>query len=133
MFTDAERIKRLHGFFADTADRACRLSECPVPKGAVLARGSKVLSYGINRRLSEWETSAIYDAIFSAHDKDLTGTAIFSTCFPSLDDMKLIVATGISSIYYLGEVTDMDAARLVNSLNEKSISLEITRLNRIDG
>jgi deoxycytidylate deaminase len=86
------------------------------------------LSYGFNRRLSEWEISAIYDAIFSARDMDLTGTAIFSTYFPTLDDMKLIVATGISSIYYFGEITDMDAVRLINNLNEKSMSLEIIKL-----
>jgi deoxycytidylate deaminase len=129
MLTDEEKR-----FFADTARGASNLSSCPVKRGAVLTRGHKILSTGHNRRIipeKEWETSAVFDAIFSARDVDLTGSFIFTTHFPDIEDTKLIITTGITYIYFFGSIPTLGdpVVELLNSLNSESILLEICQLN----
>ncbi len=126
MFTKSEK-----GFFANTARGASRLSTCPIQRGAALIDGGQIQSAGHNRRIvkdKEWEISAIYDVIFSCCNKDLTGYALFSTCFPSLDDMKLIVSVGITYIYFFGKSDDLEAIELLNNLPKNRIPLEIIHL-----
>jgi len=72
--------------------------------------------------------SAIYDAIFSARDIDLTGSMIFSTYFPSLDEMKLILAVGISDLYFTGKIDHPDTVYLLNSLENSPNRLETHKL-----
>jgi len=120
--------EKYHKFFADIAWGARNLSSCEDPKGAALSKDSELLSYGFNKKIAEYETSAIYDAVFAARSYNISGSSIFSTCFPSLDDVKLIIATGMTSIFFFGEITDMNAVQLINSL---PTPLEITRLNLI--
>jgi len=120
--------EKYHKFFADIAWGARSLSGCENPKGATLSKETELLSYGFNKKIATYETSAIYDAIFAARATGIKGASIFSTYFPTLDDVKLIVATGISSIYFFGEITDMSAVQLLNSL---PAPLEITKLNLI--
>ena len=128
MFTFEERK-----FFANTARGVSALSSCPTKHGAVLVRGHKILSTGHNRRIipasDRWESSAIFDAVFSARDTDLTGSALFLTYYPSLEDMKLLIAAGIIAIWFFGEITDTATVELSNSLPNASIPLEITQLN----
>jgi len=58
----------------------------------------------------------------------MTGFILFSTHFPNLDDLKLILSVGINSIYFFGEVNEIDAVELINKLVEFHISLEILHL-----
>jgi deoxycytidylate deaminase len=107
------------------------LSGCPIKQGAVLVQNHRILSHGYNRRIikdKEWEVSAIYDTLFGARNLDLTGSSIFSTYFPSLDELKLIIAAGIISLYFFGEVQNIESVKLLNALPEASIPLEIVRL-----
>jgi deoxycytidylate deaminase len=118
-------------FFIDTALGIGRISKCPLQQGAVLVRGSRILSHGYNRRIvpnKDWEISAIYDALFGARDTNLLDTALFSTYFPPLDDTKLILATGVSTLYFLGKITSPETVSLLNSLQGSSISLEVIHL-----
>ena len=118
-------------FFINTALGVCRLSKCPIQQGAVLIRGSRILSHGFNRKIiadKEWEISAIYDAIFSARDSDLTGTDLFSTYFPSLEEMKLIIAVGIKTFRFLGKITHPETVQLLNSLPGPPKSIEIIKI-----
>jgi len=72
--------------------------------------------------------SAIYDAIFAARAIDISGCTLFSTHFPNLDDVKLIVATGVTSVYFFGLITDQNAVTLINNLKDASIPLELIAL-----
>jgi len=72
--------------------------------------------------------SAIFDAIFSARDVDLTDTAIFSTYFPDINDIKLIIATGVSKVYFYGKIDNPETVELMNSLVTNLIPLEIFQL-----
>jgi len=53
---------------------------------------------------------------------------LFSTHFPSLDDMLLIISVGISVIYFFGEATDVKTVLFVNTLSKNSIPLEMVQL-----
>ena len=92
------------------------------------------MSYGINRRIIKdsdnpaWEVSAILDALFGARDRDLTGTVLFSTKFPSIDDIKMIAAVGVITVYFFGDVNDAGAVALANAMTDCSISLELVKL-----
>ena len=119
-------------FFADTAWGVSELSACSKGrKGAVIVRDRKIASTGYNRRIiteRDWEVSAIYDAIFSVKHEDMTEQILFSTYFPSFDDVKLIVSVGITSIYWFGETDNIQAVELLNFLPKNSIPLKITHL-----
>jgi len=123
--------KNEKGFFADTAWGASRLSTCSERRGAVLVSGRSLQATGHNRKIlkdKDWEISAIYDVIFSCRHINLTGFILFSTCFPSFNDMKLIISVGISTIYFCGNVDDIEAVELTNGLPKNNISLEIINL-----
>ena len=121
-------------FFADIAKGASKLSGCAQKHGAVLIRGLDILSYGINRKVikdsnnPDWEVSAILDALYGSRDKDISGAILFSTKFPSVEDMKMIAAVGISSIYFFGEVNDAGSVALVNAMADSHIPLELVKL-----
>lgn len=120
-------------FFADTAWGASVLSICKPRRGAALINGRQIQSYGFNKKIikgKKWEISAIYDVIFGAKNIDMSGFILFSTYFPSLDDMVLIVAVGISSVYFFGEISDVSTIEFTNNLKEGSISLEIIHLEQ---
>ena len=72
--------------------------------------------------------SATYDAIFGARIEDLKKAFIFLTYFPTVDDLKLIVATGISAIYFHGKIEDTESVKFMNDITKASIPLEIVQL-----
>lgn len=76
----------------------------------------------------DYEISAIFDAVFAARDIDISGTAIFTTYFPALSDLILIISTGITSVYFFGEIRDPKTVELTNKLAENLIPLEIIQL-----
>jgi len=118
-------------FFLRTARGAGELSGSNIKGGAVLVKGKKLLSTGCNKIIvkgHKWEMSAIFDAIFSARDVDLTDTAIFSTYFPDINDIKLIIATGVSKVYFYGKIDNPETVELMNSLVTNLIPLEIFQL-----
>lgn len=92
------------------------------------------MSYGFNRRIIKdsdnplWEVSAISDALYGARDRDITGAVLFSTKFPSLEDMRMVSAVGINSVYFFGEVNDTGSVALVNAMADNSIPLELVKL-----
>jgi len=119
------------GFFASIAWGASKLSGCGTKEGAVLVQGRKILSYGYNRKIipdKQWEMSATLDTLFGSKDVDITGTYLFLTRFPRIYDMKLILASGVASVYFFGEIDDSEAVQLANIASESSISLEIIKL-----
>lgn len=104
---------------------------CEPKRGAALINGRQIQSYGFNKKVikgKKWEISAIYDVLFGTKDIDMSGFILFSTYFPSLDDMILIVAVGISTVYFFGEVVDVSTVEFTNNLKEGSISLEMIHL-----
>jgi hypothetical protein len=118
-------------FFADNAWGASKLSTCTIRRGASLIRGNRIISTGYNRLIikdKKWEISAIYDAVFSARDLDLTGTSLFSTHFPNTNDVILLISVGVSTLYFFGGTNDHSAVELINNLTGASILLEIIHL-----
>ena len=120
-------------FFINIAIGARKLSGCNPRRGAVLIRDRQILSHGYNRRIiknEKWEINAIYDAVFGARGGDLTGTTLFCTYFPTVDDLILILSTGISSINFVGKITDSDkdAVLFLNKITSAGIPLEIVEL-----
>ena len=88
------------------------------------------MATGCNRLIvpgKKWEISAIYDAVFSARDLNLAGSHVFCNYFPDLDDVKLMAATGIASVYFSGKVTNQDAVALLNSLTDAGMPIEVTQ------
>lgn len=75
-----------------------------------------------------WEVSAIYDAIFKARDLNLLGAVLFSSNFPKVEDIKLVVAVGIKKILFNGPVDDTDTAKMLNTLTEEGISIDLIQL-----
>lgn len=75
-----------------------------------------------------WTISGVYDTLFGARDLDLSGSVLFCTQFPTLEEMKLIVSAGIESVYFFGQVSDPETAKFANSLTKASIPLELIRL-----
>jgi hypothetical protein len=88
---------------------------------------------GFNRRIvpsiESYQISAIFDAIFAARDIDLSGTAIFSTNFPEVEDIKLIVATGIKTLYFYGKIDNAESTNLLNNLDKNINPLEVWMLD----
>ena len=118
-------------FFTGTAVGAGRLSKCSEQQGATLILGRRILSYGYNRKIIKnkaWEVSAISDTLFGARDQDITGAFLFSTYFPTIDDMKMIIVTGIIKVYFFGKVNNSDAVDLINNFNSSSNLLELIQL-----
>lgn len=58
----------------------------------------------------------------------MTGAVLFSTCFPSLNDLVLILSVGISTVYFMGEINDAKAVDLINCTKEDGIPLEMIKL-----
>jgi len=119
-------------FFIKSAIGAGELSECEPGHGATIARHKQILSFGFNKKIVEneqWEISAIQAVILNCKEAHLEDTSLFSTYFPTIDDLKTIVSVGITSIYYLGEAEDKaEIKHFLNKLSEKSIPLEIIHL-----
>ena len=118
-------------FFLRIAMGARDFSNSNIKRGAILIRGRQILSYGFSKRIiknKEWEMSAAYDAIFGARIEDLKKTLIFLTYFSTVDDLKLIVATGISAIYFHGKIEDTESVKFMNDITKASIPLEIVQL-----
>jgi hypothetical protein len=59
---------------------------------------------------------------------DLTGSALFTTYYPNVEDMKLLITAGIVILSFFGEVNDISSRDLSNSLAPASIPLEIIQL-----
>lgn len=120
-------------FFLHTALGAMELSGCTIKQGAVLIQDRKLLAYGFNKKVvkkEKWEVSAIYDAIFGARTELLNDTVLFSTYFPSVDDIKLMVSVGVSTLYFMGSVEDPGAIHFINKLNEDLIPIQIIQLQK---
>ena len=128
MLTDPEKT-----IFAGLALSIRELSGCPDKQGAVLVQHHRVLAHGHNRRIikdKEWEVSAIYDALYGARSLDIAGAILYSTYYPTLDEFKMIIATGIITLYFFGEPQNADTIKLLNALPAASIPLEIVRLQK---
>ena len=116
-------------FFRNTALGAREINNNT--QGAIVVRGKQIQSYGYSRRVvpkREYEISAIHDAVFGARDVNLEGAVLFSTYFPSLDDVILILSVGISTVYFMGEINDAKAVDLINCSKENDISLAMIKL-----
>lgn len=119
-------------FFATMARTASELSECNPKQGTVLIKGRKIISYGYNKKISTkgpWEMSAVYDAIFSSYRTELMGTTLFSNYFPILDDLKMIIACGIETVYFFGSMKNAETVKLANAITEDGIPLQFIRLS----
>jgi deoxycytidylate deaminase len=118
-------------FFAAICLNAKSLSSCKEPKGAALIQGRKILSYGYNKTIIKdkpWEMSAIFDAIFGTISADISGSVLFSSYFPDINDLKLICSSGVSVLYFFGKITDTDSVEFLNSTKDSPISLEVLQL-----
>jgi len=58
----------------------------------------------------------------------LAGAVIFSTYFPSLNDMVLILAVGITTVFFMGNISDTKTVDLINCTKENGIPLEMIKL-----
>jgi len=123
MLTDQEKA-----FFEKTAIQAGFLSKSG--HGAIIVRDRTILSYGCERDLikdNRWTVSAIYDAILKAHE-DLSGCYIFISYFPVKEDISLIVASGITRVYFTGNVGDSESVQIINASASSANPLEIIKL-----
>lgn len=73
--------------------------------------------------MKDIEISAIYDAIFTSRDLDLSGSCIFSTNFPTVDDVKLMVSVGVSHLYFFGQINDAHTVMMLDELGEGKLEV----------
>jgi hypothetical protein len=57
----------------------------------------------------------------------MTNAVVFSSYFPGIEDIKLIYATGIKTVYFMGSANNTDTAEFLNSLSNP---LEIIHLKK---
>jgi hypothetical protein len=111
-------------FYSNMAKGSALLSFCGFQRGAVLITTGRNATHGYNRPLikgvkidgQDIEVSAIYDAIFSSRDLDLNGSTVFSTHFPTVDDLKLMVSVGVNTIYFFGQINDAHTVMVLNEM-----------------
>lgn len=53
----------------------------------------------------------------------LEGYVLFSTKFPNVTDMVMIIRSGLSAVYFFGEVDDPDTVRLANEQQEHPVEM----------
>lgn len=58
----------------------------------------------------------------------MSGCTIYSSYFPKVDDLKLIIAAGITLVYFFGPINDAEAVQLVNTSRDLAIPLEMVKL-----
>ena len=118
-------------FYADTVWGASKLSRCSIQRGALLVKGGYILTYGYNQKIvqsKDYELSAICKTMFEARDLDLSGSALFSTYFPPLEDMKLIISFRVPTVYFFGKVDDPYAVELTNKTAQEGLTLQLVQL-----
>ena len=118
-------------FFATIARNAGELSGCDPKDGAVLIKSRRILSYGFNKRIvpaKDWAISAIYDTLFGSRDIDFSGADLFTTRFPTTEELKLIAASGIATVYFTGPIDHIEDLQFASNLFEAGIPLEIIKL-----
>ena len=117
-------------FYATVAWGASNLSTCKQKHGAVIV-GNATLFYGYNKTLTEiHEKSAIMMVIHRALavEGNIDGCALFTTQFPNVADMKMIIEVGISYVYFFGNIDDPDTVRLINETGAvEMVQLEMAK------
>jgi deoxycytidylate deaminase len=126
MFTEREK-----SFFIGIATAAADLSNSDkLKQGAVIVTpDKKINSYGYRIHPIEselWEISAIHNAC--SLGTTIPGNVLFSTDFPSREDIQQIILKGITTIYFLSEIGDSEAVRFRNHLKKTGYPLEIIQL-----
>jgi deoxycytidylate deaminase len=118
-------------FFIGVALGTRDLSKCEIKQGAIIVdRNKSILSYGYNVRImdnADYYISAVENTILSLSKKSVD-LVLFSSYFPKLNDMRLVVSCGIQVVYFMGNIDDPDCAKFANALTEHSIPLELRKL-----
>lgn len=64
----------------------------------------------------------MYYAMRSSCD-NIEETSLFCTYFPSLEEFRSIFITDIRLIYYMGEITDAETVKFLNTCSGKSFKI----------
>lgn len=120
---------RYRDLFAKHVLSILSLSDQPDPKSALVVRGGIQLGSGFSRSTgTSSDTSPIIEAllcyyamrsIWDFNDEP----CIFCTYFPSLEEFKSIFITDIRLIYYMGEITDAETVKFINTCSGKSFKM----------
>ena len=71
----------------------------------------------------------MYDAAFGARDVDVFGGVAFLTYFPFPDDVKLLLALGIRTVYFFGEIDNAEAAEMLDVTAETDQGIEMIQIS----
>lgn len=133
--------ERRRDYFAEYLQRYKQFSEHRDPRTALIAGGTHILACASNDVIYEgstYETSPIVAAILSwykhhgAQNPYEDKTYLFSSYFPSMQDLLAILLTPIRSVYFFGDIDKEDAAILLNDHNRHgglSQRIELIRLH----
>jgi hypothetical protein len=55
---------------------------------------------------------------------------LFSSYFPNVEDIKLIIATGIVEVYFTGKIEDSQAVELLNKSNDAGIQIKMHQFEK---
>lgn len=123
MLTPEERI------FSNMCREVAQLSGCPEKQGALLIdENNRIIGHGFNRAVVpnlNYEISAVFDLLSTK--RSFNSAKLFMTYFPTMEDFKLIIINGIRSIYFFGDVKDLNVVTLLNSCPKGTF--DITQLN----
>lgn len=120
---------RYRDLFAKHVLSILSLSDQPNPKSALIVRGGVQLGSGFSKSTGTFiDTSPITEAIcmyyaMRSSCDNIEETSLFCTYFPSLEEFRSIFITDIRLIYYMGEITDAETVKFLNTCSGKSFKI----------
>lgn len=123
--------ERYRNIFARHLLSIRELSECEIPKSAIIVRDSIQVGSGFSKKTNtEFDTSPIYDAMrhyYIIRDIVYNQPALFCSYFPNLGEFLALYSSDIRTVYYMGDITDEAAVRFLNNCLEpfEIIKLEV--------
>lgn len=126
---------RWRDFYAKALWESRKLSEHEHPEAALIIREDSCFCLSIKNAIfngKSFYNSPIQDVIlkYVGVYKESVPAAIFTSYFPTYNELLLILEAGIHTIYFFGDITDPEASKLLNYIKKEDIfkDLEIKNL-----
>lgn len=108
-------------FFARTLQECRRLSKCKSFEAALVARGEDILGLSYSFAVvpeTKFYNSPVIDAITMFLRKEtviVLPAILFSTYFPSYEELIVAHSAGIKEIYHFGDISDSRCVKFLNA------------------
>jgi hypothetical protein len=112
-------------FYAKVVWESRSLSKCECPEAAIVVREHNQVAIAVSENLvKNVKTSPIQDVLLDSagllFPNKIEDVSIFSTYPPNYYELLLILRSGIKSIYFFGDINDVEASKLLILMNKDS-------------